>query len=415
MNDFQDLIRHSLKSRLIILGLIIYILFNVSSFKTHWFDYFFFGSSLHYCCKGLDFYGIPNGVHSFINGGDLNGNNPNEEKYSENIPSNPNDYHPLTALIVGGFLILFDHERSFYIWMAIKIPITLFAAYYIYKNFKENRNLNLAIFIFLANFSSYNEIRISQYQFLFNISLLFFLIHLVKGGNKLEASVLYFFTLIAKPISLLIAPVLILKNKSYVALIGLILFGISTLTFNVIGVGNYFTDNLLHHLLNPKYSEAIDFMSLEAFLRTFLGITPEMIKVLKYLMLGFIYLILLNKRISILTGIFFIICYFLFFYDHIFQYHFSIMGPLLAICLLAVKSFQGKITKYLIIIINLPNVFFLLRTFNFQFLNDLTYGPNPTTLGWQMTSFFQLMPIIILFIIVLLKELGIRNIYEKTK
>lgn len=58
---------------LIWLGLLINISFYISAYQTHWFDYFFSGVSLHLCCKGLDFYVVPNGFYSYLHGSNLGG------------------------------------------------------------------------------------------------------------------------------------------------------------------------------------------------------------------------------------------------------------------------------------------------------------------------------------------------------
>ena len=416
MIEIKRFIIHILGSKLLILGFLIYFLFNLSALKTNWLDYFFFGSSLHYCCQGIDFYGIPNGVYSFINGGNLSGRGlpVNIKPFSENIVSNPNDYHPITALVVGSLIIIFNFQNVFYYWMIAKILITILVVYYIYKNFPDNKYLNLSIFVFLTNFAQYSEIRVSQYQFLFNIFLLLFLVSLVKKKDELEKGILYFTTLIAKPISLLFLPILILKGHYTSAIIGGSIFLISTLTFNILGIGNYFTDNLIHHLLNPKIGTSIDYMSLEAFLRYTFDLSPEFIKYFKYFVLASIYLLALNKKTHILTLIFLLISYFLFFYDHLFQYHFSILGSILAISLLTLPNFQTRTTKILILTTCLPTIFFILRLLNLEFIMDPVYGPNPTMKGWQVTSFFQLLPLTILYVIIFIKEIPMIK-FEKLK
>ena len=166
MNDINYFIKHIFKSKLIIFGFLIYFLFNISALRTNWFNYFFFGSSIHYCCKGLDFYSIPNASYAYLHGGNLTGDLPRgEPSYSYPYVSNSNPYHPLLTFVLGEFLIQFNPDISIVLWNLIKIGITLFAVYYIYINFKNNKYLNLAIFLFLINFSQYNEIKLSQYQF----------------------------------------------------------------------------------------------------------------------------------------------------------------------------------------------------------------------------------------------------------
>lgn len=416
MNEVKEFLIHILKSRLLILGFIIYFLINISALKTNWLDYFFFGSSIHHCCKGMDFYQIPNGAYSFFNGGELNGINKNNIKpYSDPYVGNYNVYHPLLTATLGGFLIQFNPDNSIIIWNLIKIFLTLFAAYYIYKNFKENKYLNLSIFIFLTNFSQYNEIKLSQFQFIFNIFILFFLIYLVKNKSKFEGGIFFFLTLVAKPISLLMLPVLIFKKEFMVAIIGILLFLISTITFNILGIGDYYTENIKYHLLNPVSTKGIDFMSLDALLRYTFNLPAEIIKYTKFIFLLAIYLLAFNKKVNTLTLIFLLTTYFLFFYDLVFQYHFSILGTVLSICLLTLPNFQTKITRSLILLINLPTIFFLLRLLNFEYYFDQVYGHNPTMLGWQIVSAFQLLPIIMISVIIFIKEIPFNILMKFSK
>lgn len=240
LTEIKKFFSFILRSKLLILGFVIYFLFNISALTNHFMDFFFFGSSIHHCCQGLDFYQIPNGFYAFINGGGLNGTLPEGlTNYAKNYVANSNVYHPLLTIILGAFFINFDPDLSIKIWMFIKIFITLITTFYIYRNFKDNKYLSFALFIFLINFSQYNDIKISQFQFLFNISLVYLLINLVKNKNQLEGGAIYFITLIAKPVSLLFAPVLFIKKKWYLLISGLLLYLISTTTFKLLGIGDY--------------------------------------------------------------------------------------------------------------------------------------------------------------------------------
>lgn len=406
MKNISFFIIYILKNKLIILGLLIYTLFNISTLTNHFLDFFFFGSSIHHCCQGLDFYQIPNGVYAFLHGGELNGNIPSGiNPYALNYQTNINVYHPLFTLIIGYLLIFFKPDSSILIWTLIKIPITLITIYYIFINFRENKFLSFSIFIFLLNFSQYNDIRISQYQFLFNIFLVYLLINILKNKDKLTGGILFFLTLIAKPVGIIWIPVLIIKKQYKIFILGFSLFLISTYTFNVLNVGQYFTDNLFEHLTKPLLLGGIDLMSLDSLLRNGLGLSENFVKSLKFISLGLIYLLAFNKRVSLLKIIFLLIVHFLFFYDLIYQYHFSVLGPVMAICVLALPEFQNKISKILITLISLPTIFFILRIFNYQIVSDPREGINPTPLGWEIVSVFQLLPIILLTIIVLVPDL----------
>lgn len=412
--DINSFIKYVLKSKLILLGLLVYFIFNISALSNHFMDFFFFDSSVHHCCTGLDFYQVPNGAYAFIKGGKLTGELPEGiTQYSADYLSNSNVYHPLTTIVLGSFFILFDPTISIQLWILLKIFITFAVLFYIFKNFHGNKLLNFALFIFLINFSQYNDIKISQYQFLFNIFLILLLINLIKNKNSFEGGALYFLTLLIKPVSLLWAPVFIIIRKWAIVISGLLIYFISTFTFKLLGVGDYYIDNLIYHLRTPIEAKGIDFMSLDALLRSTLNFSPENVKIIKYIMLGIIYLLSFDKKISIIKIIYLLIIYFLFFYDLLFQYHYSVLGPMLCICLLVLPEFQNKLARLLILIINLPTIFFVFKGLNIGVTNNPILGTDPTIPTWQVVSFFQILPIIILTAIVLIPD--IKNYFEFIK
>jgi len=146
-------------------------------------------------------------------------------------------------------------------------------------------------------------------------------------------------------------------------------------------------------------------MSLDSLLRNVFHISVNAVTWLKFIYLGIVYLIAFSKKVHILKAVFFLVVYFLFFYDLIYQYHFSVLGPLLSVCLLTLPEVQTKIAKILIIIINMPSVFFVLRIINLGVYNNPILGVDPTFTGWTIVSFFQLLPILLLAIIVLIPDI----------
>lgn len=417
MDNFKEFVKYILGSKLTLLGIAIYLLFNISALlPNHFMDYFFFGSSVHYCCQGLDFYQIPNGAYAFLHGGDLTGNLPiGINSYANGYLVDSNVYHPLTTVLVGTFFLLFSPNTSFHLFIIIKVILNFLILFYLYINFKGNKYLELAFFFFLINFPQYNDIRISQYQFLLNSAFLLVLIILAKHKSGVEGGISYFLTLLIKPVGLIWAPVLLIRKKFKTVIVGLGLFAISTETFNLLGVGKYYTSNLLYQLFHSSFSWSIDYMSLDALLRKTLGLTPDDIKLIKFVSLGGVYFLSFIKKIDLMTLFFLLTVYFLFFYGNIFEYHYSILAPVLAICLLTNKEFQTKLSKILITLISFPTVFFLMRIFNIQLNFQTVYGPNPTTLGWGMVSFFQILPIALLVIYILfmtLKNVKTRYAYN---
>lgn len=378
--------------KVLVLGLLIHLTFFISAFWTSWYDYFFFGSSLHFCCQGLDFFQVPNGAYAFFNGGDLSGRlPPNIANYSIGYPSNQNVYHPLFTIIIGGFFILFNPKTSFYISMAIKLLINLLMVTYLFKSFDNNRHLDFALFLMLINFPQYSEIRIAQFQFLFNVFFFLFLINLYRKGNKIITAFFYFLTLLVKPISLLFIPALLLKKEAKILLYGISFFVLSLLPFILLGKGGYYIDNLSSQILSPIATNTIDILTLDAFLRYTLSLSTADTIFLKILVF-FSILLLTLTRVSIFKIFLLLTLYFLFFYDLVYQYHWTILTPVFTIALLVLKEFQGKIQKFLLALVALPHIFFILRFLNVGVKVDPFLGPDPTFLGWQIVLLYVLIP-----------------------
>lgn len=386
---------------LLILAIIIQISFFISAVWTNWYDYFFFGNSLHYCCRGLDFYQIPNGVYAFFHGGDLTGKIPlNTPPYSFPFYSNWNVYHPLSTLLMGSFFLLFKPEFSFYLFITIRMLLNFALATYLYYNFKTNKYIYPALFLMLINFNQYNEIKIAQYQFLANAFIMLLLISLVKKQDNFKTALFYFATLLIKPISLLWLPVLIIKNKVRTSLYGLALFLACTLFFQLTGIGNYYTQKLLSHFIHPDNLLNYELMSLGAFLRYSFGVTQTHLMVLKLIFMAVVVFLSFSKKVELIKLIYLLALYFLFFYDLVYQYHFTILIPILTIGLLTCKNFQTSLAKLLLVIISLPNLFFILRFLQIGVLDSSLYGTNPTALGWQIVSLGQIIPLFLLAIVI---------------
>lgn len=386
---------------LIIAAVIIQVSFFISAIWTHWFDYFFFSSSLHYCCQGLDFYQIPNGAFAFFHHGNLTGSlSSNNQPYSTDIFTNSNIYHPLLTIILGSFFLLFEAKLVFYLWMGVKLLINLGLAYYLYQNFKTNKFITLALFIFLASINQYNDIKISQYQYLVNIFLFLLLLVISQKGNQFKSGFLYFLTLLVKPIGIFWAPVLLIKKQYSLVIVGLGLFSVATIPFLVNGTGNYYVDNLWSHFTHPILVYTIDNMSLETILRHTFKISPNFLFVLKYLFLGIITLLAFSKKVDLIKIIYLLTLYFLFFYDQIYQYHYSILIPVFTVGLLTCKDFQSRLARILLFIISLPHIFFILRFLQIGVRFDSFLGMDPTWFGWQLTNFYQISLLLLLTVVI---------------
>lgn len=408
--------RLSLISRNVLLGigLLIHVAFFISASSTKWFNYFFSGSSLHLCCRGLDFYQIPNGAYSYWHGGSLSvTQDTTHYLYGVGFPAvNPNVYHPALTLLLGSFLILFSPAASFYVWMFLKLFINLALLIYFYRSFRESKYIYLAIFLSLINSTQYLEIEISQFQFILNVTLFLMLIALIKNKDSSLGGFFYFLTLIAKPIGLLWIPVLFFKRQWKFLLIGLGLFLFVSSTFLYNHLGDYYIKNLWSNFFNPNQSGPIQIFTLDALLRYSMPLPDSVLTAIKLSCLALVIILSAFKRVSLQTGIFLSIAYYLCFYDLTFEYHYSTLIPILAICLVTRPEFQKLSSRICIILISLPNVLFLLHllySWNFKLgpfdatqtmTMDPYLGPDPTVLGWQLCVLSRVMPVIALAICV---------------
>ena len=402
------------KFALLGLGLLIHIAFFISACWTKWFNYFFSGSSLHLCCRGLDFYTVPNGAYSFWHGGPLSVTYRTAKYlYSLNfLAANANINHPLLTLTLGSFLILFSPAASFYVWMFTKLFVNLALLTYFFISFRQSKYIYLATFLSLINSTQYLEIEIAQFQFVLNTFLFLMLIVLVKNEKSPLSGYLYFLTLIGKPIGLLWIPLLFFKKQWEMLVIGLNLFVIATGIFLINYLGDYYIANLLGNFFYPIKSGPIQIITLDALLRYSTHWPDSTLTAIKWSCLVLVIILSASKRISLQTGIFLAIAYYLLFYDMTFEYHYTTLIPILAICLITRPEFQKLSSRICIVLISLPNVLFLLHLlYSWHFKlgpfdatktmkMDPYLGPDPTARGWQLCVLSRIIPVIALVICV---------------
>ncbi|GHO44703.1 hypothetical protein [Ktedonospora formicarum] len=395
----KRIITHLQAYKLIYIGAFIHILFYLSASQTGWLNGLFTGDSLHYCCRGMDFYQVPDGAYAFWHGGNLTGAPlPNGVIYAQNHTVNSNVYHPLFTLTLGSWLILFQPEQTFYVWMLCKLLITAFVIGYFLWTFRESPYLGFATFILLANCTQYQEIAIGQFQFVLNIFLLLLLINLARGKHTVRSGFLYYLTLLAKPIGLLWLPLFVTKKRLRIALLGFGFFAFSTLVFQVGSLGNYYIDNLSFHLFSPG-DYGPDQITTLASLLSYTTHWPKMIlQGLQYLFLASVLLLGALRRVHISKGIFLMVVYYLFFYDFVYEYHYTTLAPVLAICFLCCPEFRTYTSRCLILWTCLPSAFVLLNYFHIGTYWDNMYGANVTPLGWQLMLVSRLLPILLLTI-----------------
>jgi hypothetical protein len=401
-------VKHIKAYALIYAGLAIYLLFYLSAFKTGWFDIFFSGAALHVGAKGIDFYQIPRGAWAYWRGGSLTGAPLSDgSMYAHEEFANPNVYHPLFTLVLGSFLMLFGPTQAPYIWLGIKLVLSLLVIGYFYWSFRKYKYVQLALFLLLANFSNYLELAAGQFQFVLNICLLLFLINLVKNQSPLWGSIYYALGLLIKPVGGLFVFALFFKRHWQIATLGLELFLISTTIFWLNGLGVYYVDNLLANLLSSARAGPNQIITLNALLR-FNSLTnwPDLTyTIIQYLcLLGVIFLSSL-RRIHISKAIFFMIVYYLCFYEQVFEYQWSILAYILAICVVLLPEFQTRFSIICCLLICLPSCFALLSFLHIGVQNVTGLGWLPDEQAWELMVISKLIPMFLLCGSVLLGDI----------
>lgn len=391
---------------LIYLGLVIYLLFYISVAWTGWFDLFFSGAALHVGAKGIDFYQLPKGAWAFWHGGSLIGDPlPDGSQYAKNYFSNKNVYHPLFTLVLGSLLALFDPAQSPYIWLWTKLFLSLLMLTYFFWSFRTSKHISFAVFIVLANFSIYLELAAWQFHFVLNMFLLLFVILLLKKRPAVWGGFLYWLGMLVKPIGLLFVPVLIFKGRWKIALIGIGLFAVFTVVYLWYGGGNYYNNNLLSNLsfsgtLGPN--QIITFLALVHYITHWPDFFYQAIRDGSFVIVIFLSAL---KRIRITKAIFLYVVYYLCFYQQVYEYQWSTLAYILAVCVVTCPEFQTKLSKFCMVLTCLPSCFVLLNLLHIDIKNMGYLGLIPGTTAWEWMVVSKLLPLFLLLLSVLAADI----------
>jgi hypothetical protein len=398
----KNLYMHLKKYFLIYLGLLIYLLFFISVGWTGWFDVFFSGPALHVGAKGIDFYQVPNGAWAFWHGGSLAGDPlADGSQYAPQGSANPNVYHPLFTLTLGSLLALFDPVKSPYIWLWVKLNLSLLAIAYFFWVFRTSKYSGFAVFILLTNFSVYLELAAWQFHLLLNMFLLLFLITLVKRKSALSSGFWYCLGMLVKPVGLLFVPLLLFKGRWKSVSLGIGLFALCTVPFLFGGTGTYYTHNLLGNLSSSGTfgpNQIITFLALLHYTTQW----PEVVyQAIKYGSLFLVVFLSALRRIHITKAVFLYIAYYLCFYQQVYEYQWSSLVYVLAACVVTCPEFQTKLSRFCILLTCLPSCFILLNYLHIDIedLGDLGLAPGETAWKWMVVS--KLIPLFLLLISVL--------------
>ncbi len=387
-------------------GLLIYLLFYVSVAWTGWFDIFFSGAALHVGAKGIDFYQLPNGAWAFLHGGSLTGKPlANGAQYAKPSFANDNVYHPLFTLVFGSLFALFAPATSPYVWLCIKLLLSLAAIFYFFWRFRAHPHIGFAVFVLLVNFSVYLELAAWQFHALLNILLLLFFSAIVQRESVWISGVLYGLGLLIKPIGILFVPVLIFKGRWKVAVIGLVLFTLLTVAFLFHGIGKYYTDNLLANFSASGTAGPNQIITLAALLHYSTHWPDLLYRVLQYGSLLLIIFLSSFRKIHIVKAFFLFIAYYLCFYEMVFEYQWSTLAYSIAICIVVCPSFQSRLARMCILLTCLPDCFLLLNILHIDVRDMGKLGLIPGATAWEWMVVSKCVPLLLLVVVVIIGDL----------
>jgi len=401
------LFQHYTKYKLIYLGIVIQLLYFPLALHTGLLASLFSGDALHYCCQGMDFYQIPNGAYAYWHGGSLTGAPLpyGGTTYAAGHTVNSNVYHPFFTLIVGTPLLLLSPVQAFYTWIVVKLLLTLTVTAYFFWNFRQEKYIGLAVFVLLANASQYLETAVAQFQSILNAFLLLFLIALVRNQSARWGGILYCLTLLVKPIGILWLGVLLCKRRFTQTLFGATFFAALTIPFLISGSGSYYLKNLSTNLLSTSTDGPVQIITLRAFLLHSSPLPSIIVSLIGGIALVLVLFFGALRRVHIAKGMFLTMVYYLCFYDQVYEYQWTSLAPVLAICLVCCPEFQTRLARCLVLLTCLPSVFVLLNFWHVGVTVDRIFGLNPVMVGWQWMVVSKVGPLLLLTISVLIKDI----------
>lgn len=402
---FRQWIQSLRSHKLLTLGILIHLLFYVSALWTGWLSPLLSGPAAHYHDPGIDFFQIVRGAWSFWHGGKLTGAAlAGGGRYGPiGYAVNTNVYHPLFTLVVGTPLTFLAPAASYIVWLYVKLIADFLLIGFFWRQVCGLPYGEFATFLLLANVSEYAELAAGQYHFVFNAGLLLFLLMLRK--RSLIGSILTFAaTLLVKPVGLLFVPALVCKRHWRLVLFALAAFVFATWPFLLSGSGGYYLTNLVKQFLHPDNPGPDQIITLNALLHYSSHWPDAIYQAIRYTILAGVLLLSTWKRTPLVKALFFSIAYFLLFYNLVYEYTWSTLAYILAVCVVFCADFQSKPARICMLLTCLPSCFLLLRLLHIDVTEGARTGFVPGTVAWRWMVVSKVLPLILLMGCVLAPE-----------
>ena len=376
------------KNVLFLIGIAIYCSFYCS-YYLQTASWFYSPDFYHNNYKGLDYFAVPKAANTFFHQNRFNAQII-EWWNGQEIMSNPNFYHPLFVLVVGGPLQLFSPTTSFEIWIIFKALCWVLLGIYLFRKYRNNPHHQWALFFFFANFAMGVEIRIGQFQQILNILILLSLIFFYKNQN-IRFIFTYGSALVVKPM-LILWPLFLLIRKQIKLVVHLVMFlVIATIPFLYNDYILYYWENIKFRITTPTTLSVPDIFTLHALLYN-MSFSLATISKLKYLFIFSIVGLAFYQRISLFT-LFFLSLVSVYCFDSIIcEYHYSAVIPFFVVGSLMIPAMQKFSARILMIWASMPSAycFFLLTG---QHLNEKMM---PEQFAWRIMVIWKLLPLLLL-------------------
>lgn len=398
----KPLISHVRTYPLLYTGILIHALFYISVLGPGWLNIFFSDPATHYHDQGVDFLQVVRGAWAWWHGGLLTGAPlANGTMYAPvHYFVNSNEYHPLFTLLVGSVLMLMSPGVSYAAWIVIKLCVDVCVLWYFWREFRHEKYAQLAMFLMLANMDMYMELAAGQYHFLLNMAILLMLIALHKN-KRVAATVAYAVALLIKPMGLLFVPALALKKHWRMAFVALDVFIVATVPFVLNGSGMYYVSNLWDNIVHPVLVGSSQILTLNALLRRSTSWPAWIYQSIQYGCLALAAVLPASKRVHLNKAIFFAVVYFLLFYNLIYEYDYSTLGYVCAVCLLTLPEFQTRFSRVCLVLLCLPTCFVVLRIAHVDVISSTVFGVYPNVAGWRIVVLSKIVPVLALCVSVL--------------
>lgn len=203
-------------------------------------------------------------------------------------------------------------------------------------------------------------------------------------------------SILVKPIGLLFVPVLLIKRRWRIVLFALAIVVLATWPFLLNKSGMYYINNLVKEFFRPDSPGPDQIMTLNALLRYSFHWPAQVYQAIQYTALALVLLLSARKQTYLVASVFFSTAYFLLFYNLIYEYDWSTLAYVLAVCVVFCPAFQTPFARVCMLLTCFPSCFLLLRIFHIDISYNAFLGFHPGIVAWRWMVLSKVVPLVLL-------------------